>query len=407
MTEQPKIANSAVRWPDGTLRSPETGLALRAAGPHALTDGETRWPLVEGIPFLRAGREELRDVALGALDRGDERAALVELLRDQDDWAPGPPPDREGIEQLLDGEPTFREAMGLLGFGPVADYFAYRLSDPTYLAGLALLQAHWRRPRASFELACGVGHYSRELARQGVETAAGDVVFAKLWLARRYVAPTTRLVCFDAAAPFPLAEGSADLVLCHDAFYFLENKAHAASELMRVAGAEGTVLVGHVHNAAARNFSSGSPLTAAGYAGLFAEPLLYDDAELTRDLLEGADPRARDLAELSQSAAVCLVTGGTGEPGNAVPDLALPPPGTPLRPNPLYEDGHGDPAVLRRRWPSGRYEAEYAPASGYLPEELRVPRETLRRAAEGAAGSDAEVDRLARRRLLLDLPERW
>ena len=145
----------------------------------------------------------------------------MELLRDQDDWAPDPPSDRVSVEALLDGSPTLREAMNLLGFGPVADYFTYRLSDPTYLAGLSLTAAHWNAPHDAFELACGIGHYSRELARRGVRTVAADLVFAKLWLARRYVTPNTQLVCFDAAGSFPLDTGSADLALCHDAFYFL------------------------------------------------------------------------------------------------------------------------------------------------------------------------------------------
>src|SRR6185437_9371818 len=57
---------------EGALRSelvsPETGAALRADSDHSLTDGDTRWPVFEGIPYLRAGREEVRDAALAALD---------------------------------------------------------------------------------------------------------------------------------------------------------------------------------------------------------------------------------------------------------------------------------------------------------------------------------------------------
>ena len=397
----PTIPHRAT-WPDGSLRSPETGSILRADTPHSLSDGEDRWPVVEGIPFLRTGREKLRDKVLVALDAGDERAAAVELLRDQDDWAPDPPPDREAVETLLDGDQVLREAMILLGFGPVADYFTYRLSDPTYLAGLALVAAHWNAPETSFELACGIGHYSRELARRGVATAAGDVVFAKLWLARRYVAPETRLVCFDAAAAFPLEAGAADLALCQDAFYFLPEKASVARELSRLTGDGGTVLVGHAHNAAAENHSSGAPLTPEGYAALFPDPLLYDDAELTEAFFTGRPPESKDAGGLTGSEAICLVSGKENRP--PAPDLTLPPPGTPLYPNPLYEVEGGDPARLRLRWPSARYRDEYAPRSGYLPEEASIPQETIRKAAAGAAGSDREVDLLARRRLLLDLP---
>ena len=324
----------------------------------------------------------------------------MELLRDQDDWAPDPPPGRAAVEALLDGEPDLRKAMDGLGFGPVGDYFTYRLSDPTYLAGLALIQVHWNAPRSSFELACGIGHYSRDLARRGVVTAGGDVVFAKLWLARRYVAPATRFACFDAAYPFPLASGSADLAICQDAFYFLPKKAHVADELRRVSGG-GTVVVGHAHNAAAQNHSSGAPLTVEGYAALLPDPLLYDDAELTEAFVFGRTPVPRAAAELGGSEAVCLVSGAREAADG--PDLTLPPPGTPLLPNPLYTLSGDDPVALRLGWPSVRYEDEYAPRSGYLPEGLEVPRAVLDCAARGAVGKDPKVDLLARSRVLLDL----
>ena len=235
-------------------------------------------------------------------------------------------------------------------------------------------------------------------------TAAGDVVFAKLWLARRYVTPETRLVCFDAAAPFPLPDGAADLVLCHDAFYFLPEKKRVASELLRVAKRD-TVLVGHAHNALAENHSSGAPLTPEGYAALFPDPLLYDDTELTDTFFSGGAPEPRSADELAGSEAVCIVAGGGNR--TPAPDLTLPPTGTPLGPNPLYEVEDGDPARLRLRWPSDRYEAEYAPRSTYLPEEESISQKTLRKAATGDVGSDPEVVRLVRRRLLIDLPEGW
>lgn len=66
---------------------------------------------------------------------------MVDLLRKQDRWARTPPPSEQAVQQLVDTPPaTLREAMQLLNYGPVADYFAYRWSDPTYLSGLALAQ---------------------------------------------------------------------------------------------------------------------------------------------------------------------------------------------------------------------------------------------------------------------------
>jgi len=400
-------------WPDGFLESPESGRTLYRDG-DLLTDesGGERWPVVEGIPYLRAGRERLRERVCGMLDLGEREAALVELLRDQDDWAPTPPPDRDEVQRSVeaaDSGGSLREAMSGLGFGAVADYFAYRLSDPTYLAGLALLQRHWNEPRTSFELACGVGHYTRELARRGVRASAGDVVFAKLWLARRYVVPGARLVCFDASRDFPLPGASVDLALCHDAFYFLPDKPHAARELRRIPGQEGSVVVGHSHNAAVDNFSAGDPATPTRHAELFPGCALYDDEELTRSMMHGDEPEAREASDLSGSEAVCVVSPGSREarlaPGSA-PDLLLPPAGTPLYPNPLYErERAGDTDLLRLRWPSERYREEYARRTFYLPEAAEVGAESLELAASWGAGASPEVDRLARLKVLVDTPE--
>ncbi len=161
-----------------------------------------RVPVVAGIPYLRTGRDELRAHALARLDAGDEHGALVALLADQDDWWTEPPPPREQLERAI-AATTLREAMAHLGFGRVGDYFAYRWSDPTFLSGLGLLDAHAGGITSAFELGCGAGHLLRELRLRGVRVAGGDVVFAKLWLAKRFVVPDADLACFDGGSPFP------------------------------------------------------------------------------------------------------------------------------------------------------------------------------------------------------------
>lgn len=396
-------------WPEGSLASPDTGEPLRREGSF-LVDAATaeRWPVVEEIPYLRTGRDDLKAEVCALLDRGDAGRALAELLRDQDEWAPDSPPDRDAALEALraaDRGGTAREVMSALEFGAVADYFTYRLSDPTYVAGLALIGAYWNAPRSAFELACGIGHYTRELSRRGVEAHAGDVVFAKLWLARRYLVPQARLVCFDASRPFPLADASFDLALCQDAFYFLTDKPHVAAELRRISGDSGTVLVGHSHNAAVQNYSGGDPATAAEHALLFPGADLYDDEDLTRAAISGEAPEPRPTGELQESEAICVGQPGS-RPTESGPDLLTPPPGTPLQPNPLYgrRTGAGSGATrLTLQWPSQRYRQEYGPRSVYLPQEAKVSEHMLHRAAAGDAGG--EIDDLIWRRVLLDLPE--
>ena len=230
-----------------TFRSPTTGRPLVADTPHSLAADGERWPVVDGIPYLRSDSEGLVAVALDHLDAGCPDDALVALLTDQDAWWTGPATDLGELKRLVRERDTvtLREAMALLRFGPVADYFAYRWSDPTYLAGLALLEAHWRAPATAFELACGIGHYLRELTRVGVACTGADVVFAKCWLAKHWVAPDADYVVFDAAARWPIEGRRFDLVQCHDAFYFLPDQPLMAARL-RDAVAAGGVLAGVV-----------------------------------------------------------------------------------------------------------------------------------------------------------------
>jgi len=322
-------------------------------------------PTVLGIPYLRAGREALAAQAQDALDAGEETEAAVLLLADQDDWSPTDPPSPDACRAALGDGVSFREAMRLLEYGPVADYFAHRWSDPTYLSGLALLSAHAAPGARVFELGCGTGAFERVL---GPGTVGADVVWSKLWLAKRYVAPHAHYVCFDAAHPWPVL-GSFDVAFCHDALYFLPEKAHFVAELRRLAP---TVLIGHAHNAEEENLSAGDPLTPDGYRALLGACVTYADAELTRALLEDRPPRP-------------------GGPGPA-PAFVAPPAepacagrhalaGEEFRRNPLLADG----------WPSARYEAEYAGGMGYLTD----------------APDDLPREEQIRRRVLVDLPEAW
>ena len=371
------------------LRSPVTLRPLTPGG-HALINGDERWPVVDGIAFLRADRRALANAALQALDAGDTERALVLLLGDQDGWARTPPPSEAARRQAVQQRDTlsFRAAMDLLALGPVATYFAHRWSDPTFLSGLALAQSYWGAPRRVLELACGAGHYLRAFAGHTAEVVGGDLVFAKLWLARHFVAPTAQLLCFDASAPWPFESNAVDLLFCHDAFYFLPDKPRVAAEMLRVAT---RILVGHMHNALVDNFSAGEAMEPAYYAALFPAPDLFDDRELTAALVERRTPRRATISDLAAAPAIALAA-GTGAPGPACGPLAMPELGRTLRRNPLYAGG-------RVQWPSERYAHEYGPLATY-PAETDAPELAV-------AGASDEIDQLARRRVLLDLPERW
>jgi len=332
-------------------------------------------PVVDGIPYARAGRDALRHRVAELLGEGDVDGARVALLADADDWWDAAPPPDEQLARVASAA-TLREAMDLLGMGRVGDYFAHRWSDPTYLAGLALLQQHWPADRTVVEVACGAGHLLRELAQRGLPDLVGvDVVWAKLWLAQRFVCPSARYVCADVTDLPDLEVAAPAYVLCHDALYFVHDKAAAAAAMRALAGPGGTVVVGHAHVADPH----GAPVPAREYARLLGTALAYDDDELTRALLGRRAPVPAPPAALETSEAVALVAGDPLRP--APHDLGEPV--GPLRLNPLYDGG-----VLA--WPSERYAAEYGPRSDYLP----VRAEPL--------PPDA-----ARRRVLVSLPEHW
>lgn len=395
-TTSPSLTTASSPSPYEIGETTLRGFTLRADTAHSCTDGTRRWPAIDGIPYVRVGRESLADAALAALEGGDRFEALALLLGDRDDWDPTTAPsldERRAIARDIDTL-TFRAAMHALGFGGVATYFEYRWSDPTFVAGLGLIAAH--RPRQatrSFEVACGVGQYLRELARVGVDAAGGDVVFAKLWLARHFIAPSARLVCFDAATSWPIESAAYDCVHVHDALYFLPQKEHVASEMRRIANPGGTIAVSHAHNAAVDNYSAGSPLDRAGYAALFPGAIFYDDRAFGDAVVHGTVPM---VGALETAAAFAFVDGPTSNaPHACADDVALPALGTPLVRNPLYRADGG----TRIAWPSQRYEREYAALATY-PLVTSAP-------AVATMSDDPRIVTMARTRELVALPERW
>ena len=389
------------------LLSPETGHALEPEGKLVLRDAKTgaRWPVVDGIPYLRTNRAELIGEALAQIDAGDTDAALCLLLADQDDWWNGPPADPVSVRDLVKRrkDASLREAVQKLGWGRVGDYFVNRWTDPTYLAGLTLLEAHWNEPACAFELACGIGHYLRDMRLRGVKVAGADVVFAKLWLARHWVVgETAQLFCFDATSPhWPIAGAPVDLVVCNDAFYFLDDKPAILECLRKTAGEDGWLALSHIHNSDCPGFSAGRAVSARDIEELFPDGLVYDDAELTRALVEARAPNPRDPGELKACEAFSLVAGPGMRPApRAVLDgITLPREGAALRLNPLFKpDGNGAYAI---EWPSERYEQEYAGRVTY-PLHSDGPK-TL----EWRGGVEAPVADRVRRREFVELPERW
>ncbi len=361
------------------LISPRTGKPLRPDGPSLLTDGTDRWPVVEGIPYLR-DKEAVRIAAVAALERGDEAGARRTLLADQDRFHPTPPPSPEAIDRVVHTPGlSLRDAMAGLSYGAVGDYFAYRWCSPTFTGGLHMLE---RTPHhlPVIEVACGIGHFLRALEATGRAVVGVDIVWSKLWLARRYLGVRGPLICGDIERGPILVTHEAHTVFCHDALYFFERK-EAALRHMRDLSGGGSVAVGHVHTHTSRH-AVGFAADRADYADL-TPAFVRDDAAYRLGWYG-----LRDTSPVTAPVAVGWIEHETDHR-----PLDWTAGGTRLVPNPLLGDGTVD-------WPSDGWREEYLEDSAGLG-EMTLDQLVNR----SATGEDTSHQYRSRR--LLNLPERW
>lgn len=385
-----------VKKPSGTdeqthaveIVSPHNGNLLSQHTPNLLSDGELLWPVMDGIAYLRP-KHSVREAAVALLQQDRPQEALVVLLQDQDPFAPLPPPGAETMRELLN-DPTInlRTALQMLNYGPVADYFAYRWATPTYLSGLALLQLSAQVQRPVVEIACGMGHFLQTLEANGVTTVGVDLVFSKLWLARRYLGIQGTLVCGDTTA-LPLRSQQPSTVFCHDAFYFFEDKEAVLDKLRTLAGG-GPLSLGHVHTDAIDHGVAGTLQSAEAYGQMaYANASFYNDQQLTTAWLSQQTPPAQPPNKLKQAEAIAWIEGEIN-----FRLFPLDRPASSLSRNPLLRP---DGTV---QWPTERFRNEYEADSAYL-RKVSLPEdnwETL----------DAkEQAHLFRNRILLDLPPAW
>ena len=387
---------------------------LRVESPNVLTDGRDEYPVVDGIPYLiiestRPGLGGLRERACAAIREGNEDAALRLLLRDQDRFSPTEPPSEEAIDELLRrrDEISLREAMALLNYGAVGDYFAHRWSSPTFQSGLALLERGALPSRPVLEVACGIGHFLRHLEGQGYTTVGIDIVFSKLWLARHFLGVRGVLICADIEASPTVYPGSSaaqaglpHTVFCHDAFYFFERKRKAWTNLM-MASNRGTTICGHVHTRGDAH-EAGFAERLEDYRALIPKHVdLLDDLAQARTFVSR---ETRNALATERSTAIGWIE---GRKLRNVRDFR--PPRERLRVNPLLTDT-GDIA-----WPSDGWREEFeadAARMGLYGLQASAKTERVRALVTGGqsaidALSEADVASLYRHRVLLDLPERW
>ena len=361
------------------------------------------FPVVDGIPILHL--EPASKAAQACLERGDADAAFRALMGIDDEARAAA---FDSARRRSDA--TYRDVVSSLGPHFEGGYFLYRFSDPTYVVAQAIVTAVGRvcmdKGGAAIDVCGGSGHLSRVLAALTPEPLLADFFFAKLWLAKRFVAPTCQPVCCDGNAPLPFVSDAFRFAVCSDAFHYIWTKRLLASELVRISGPEGAVALTHVHNTLQWNPSAGMTLPPDGYLDLFAgaHPRLFSERALLEEAVEGVMhlERRHSTVELEADPALTLVASGRQDIFAAHRADRAPTLGT-LRLNPLYASTVANGQLqLELRFPSPEYEDEYRAARRYLPDRLTVAASLVDELAIGAGGS--EIAELVRRRVLLDVP---
>jgi uncharacterized protein YbaR (Trm112 family)/SAM-dependent methyltransferase len=365
------------------------------------------FPIIDGIPVLIA--DDPTRNAMHTLEAGHRDDALAAMLG----------LDADGAERLRaslrDDTATYRTSLEIISRDAEAVYFVYHFSDPNFVLAEALVRAIGREPARTarvLDLCGGSGHLTRVLGEVSAQpVVVADVYFWKLWLAKRFTAPGCAPVCCDANSPLPFADRWFSTVVLFDAFPYIWHKRLLAGEVMRVAGASGTILMPHLHSSLAFNYSAGMTLTPAAYAALFAAraPRLFRDTDLFGDLLgHAAVDLSRDVSaeQAGEEPTVTLVASGDVSLFRAHP---LPEPREvtgELRINPLYRVEPQDRGVrLTLSFPTQEYEDEFGDVRRYLPESLTLDADVRGPLTPEQFGS-AYAD-LRRRRVLLDAPRRY
>jgi uncharacterized protein YbaR (Trm112 family) len=369
------------------------------------------FPIVNGIPVMRqtpAAEAARRHVVSG--QPGLARRAMLGLEGER---------AVRFEAELAESTATYRSALDALGPDDELRYFLYRFSDPSYVVADALVRAVagpvLRSGGRAIDLCGGTGHLTRTMAALSpLPPVLLDLYFLKLWLARRFVAPGCEAVCGDANMPFPFARGVFQYAMCADAFMFVWPKRQFVREMLRLIddGRDGGVaVISHTHNQRQWSPSLGQPLPPEGYRDLFETlaPRLFAEGGLFADVVHNAslNMARRDSPEaLDADPALVIVASGRSDTFRTHRSEASSAAAGTFRINPLYAVAdEGDRMRLRLQFPSKDYEAEFGACREYLPATAVVTRASLETMAGGRL--PAELEELARRRVILDLPVRY
>ena len=364
------------------------------------------YPVVDRIAVVRTSDEA--SAAIRAVEAGQpDEARLAFIDADVE--------RKNAFEEWLAHPARHRFATAIDALQPDGEgiYYVLRFSDPTFLVADAVVRGLAQDPltfdRPAIDVCGGCGHLTRvlvELAerRQGPPPVLADGSFWRLWVAKRFVAPSAHAVCCDANGPLPFRAGQFSLAVCNDAFHYVWTKRLLATELMRLTADAGVVALTHVHSALGENHTAGLTLEPSQYASLFEgrHVSTYLDSALLAARLEiRAAPLDLSARRLEGEASISLIISGREEIFRT--HRLIPPRlrGGSLRFNPLYDiDRRDGRATLTLRFPTEDYAREFGGARQYLPPSLELDLALI----DEPSRVLTERPELIERQVVLDLP---
>ena len=314
-----------------------------------------------------------------------------------------------------DQDTSFHE---LLGGTFYEIYLKHRFSGETLWSLYPFIPLIKNKKERILDLCCGVGYTSFVLSNyvEPQQLCCADIVFRRLYLAKKYFAPCAQYVCLNADYQLPFKDNFFTSILMLDAFNYIRSRALLAREVERLLLSDGLILFLHVHNSYAFNLGGGVAISPKSLTALFKNSCLEtkvipERKVLTNFVFDNKLDIGREFSEEelnSSNALILLATLDTSvfKTYNKVNSdfLSI---RSHLIINPIYEMKRKDGKFLLKR-PLHKYSLGdiYPFSEKYLPKECEIS-EDLLIGREVKFSGIKEVEDLMKRFVIINVPANY
>lgn len=266
------------------------------------------------------------------------------------------------------------------------------------------------------DFASGLGHSAYVLSRfiSPEKIVCVDAQPFYLYLAKKYLAPDSEMVCSNDIIPLPFKKESFEKIIAMDCLHCIEHKSIVVDSFQEIVSARGIILLLHLHNALGSNYSAGIPLSPREYKHMFSSlswhiKMLPEENVLRDFLQEGILDLEKEYREeeINRANVVNMLVSKNEEYFRKYTHLQenLLRPNTKWYINPIYKvKEEGENYLLELSFPTRKLEKENPLSLEYLPRECSIPRNLLHN-LDNVREYPEEVKKLITKFVLLSLPE--